>query len=130
MPKILIVEDDNLVSRMYQQALEFEKFTVAVAFNGHEGWEKLEKFKPDLILMDVMMPEMNGVDLLRKIKDSDEYKKIPVIMLTNLSGSKDVEVALGLGAVKFIVKSQLKPRQVVAEVKKILSAYVRDKLPN
>lgn len=130
MPKVLIVEDDNLISRMYQQAFEFEKFEVKVAFNGQEGWEMLTKFKPDLILMDVMMPEMNGLDLLRKIKDRDEYKKIPVIMLTNLSGSKDVEVALGLGAVKFIVKSQLKPRQVVAEVKTILAAYVRGEIPD
>lgn len=128
MPRILIVEDDPLILRMYQSALKFEKFDVDTAGNGKEGLEFL-KNKPNLILLDIMMPAMNGLDFLKSLKESDEYKNIPVVVMTNLSGSQDVAAALSLGAVKFIVKSQKKPREVVADVKEILAAYTRDALP-
>jgi len=129
MAKILIVEDDLLISRMYSQAFTFEKFEVATADNGKDGLLLVDKFKPDLILLDVMMPKMNGIDFLKVLKDNKMYKNIPVIVLTNLSGTQDVEAALSLGAVKFIVKSAKKPREVVGEVKEILSAYTRDTIP-
>lgn len=130
MSRILIIEDDPLISRMYQQAFEFEKFEVVVANNGMVGMQELKKKIPTLILLDVMMPKMSGIEFIKKMKADEKYKNIPVVVLTNLSGTRDAEEAISLGAVKFIIKSQYKPKQVVKEVKQILAGYTRDSVPN
>ncbi len=129
MARILIIEDDALIARMYEAAFRFEKFEVDVAHNGKDGLEKLKKNRPSLILLDIMMPKMNGIDVLREMKADPRYKGIPVVMLTNLSGSKDIEEALSLGAVKYIVKSKYKPKEVVAQIKEILAGYTRNDVP-
>jgi len=114
---------------MYEAAFKFEKYEVDIAHNGKDGLEKLKKNRPSLILLDIMMPKMNGIDVLREMKADPRYKGIPVVMLTNLSGSKDVEEALSLGAVKYIVKSKYKPKEVVAQIKEILAGYTRNEIP-
>jgi len=129
MSKILIVEDDPLMQRMYQKAFSFDKYEVVVAGDGVEGLDKVRSEKPTVILLDVMMPKMNGLETLSKIKADPEIKSIPVIMLTNLAGSADAEKALGLGAVKYIVKSEQEPKEVVKMVKEIISGYTRDAIP-
>ena len=129
MARILIIEDDALIARMYEAAFRFEKFEVDVAHNGKDGLEKLKKNRPSLILLDIMMPKMNGIDVLREMKADPRHKGIPVVMLTNLSGSKDIEEALSLGAVKYIVKSKYKPKEVVAQIKEILAGYTRNDVP-
>ncbi len=129
MAKILIIEDDPLMQRMYQKAFAFDGYTVLVAGDGVEGLEKVRNEKPTIILLDVMMPKMNGLDTLAKIKNDPDLKGIPVIMLTNLAGSADAEKALSMGAVKYIVKSEQEPKQVVAMVKEILAGYTRDAVP-
>lgn len=129
MAKILIVEDDPLISRMYQTVFKFEGFDVDMARNGEEGIEKLKKDKPSLILLDVMMPKMSGIDVLREVKDDPKTQNIPVVVLTNLSGMKDAETALSMGAVKFIVKSKNKPKQIVAQIKEVLAGYTRESIP-
>ena len=129
MARVLIVEDDVLVKRMYQQALQFDGFDVDLAADGKEGLDKVKERKPTLILLDIMMPKMNGLQFLEEVKGDPATKNIPVIVLTNLSGTQDVQKALELGAVKFIVKSQYKPKQVVAMVKEIIAAYTREELP-
>lgn len=121
MPKILIVEDDPLISRMYQKMFTFEKFEVATAKNGQEGVEKATQQKPDAILLDVMMPELNGLEVLEKLKSQPETKNIPVIMLTNMSDAGDAEAFLEKGAVKYIVKSDYTPKQVADMVAEVLS---------
>lgn len=126
---LLIVEDDPLMSRMYQKIFSFEKYDVATASNGEEGLEKVRELKPTVILLDVMMPKMNGLQVLEKIKTDPEIKHIPVIMLTNLAGEKDAETALMKGAVKYIVKSEHDPKQIVAMVKEIIAAHSRDDVP-
>ena len=75
------------------------------------------------------MPKKSGIDLLGEIKADDRFNSVPVIVLTNLSGTQDAEKALELGAVKFIVKSEFKPKEVVSQVKEILAAYTRDVVP-
>ncbi|OGH20634.1 MAG: hypothetical protein A3D74_04230 [Candidatus Levybacteria bacterium RIFCSPHIGHO2_02_FULL_37_13] len=130
MAKILIVEDDPLISRMYQQAFTFHNFEVEVSFDGEEGIEKVRKGKPTIILLDIMMPKMNGLKVLEKLKADPQTKKIPVIVLTNLAEEQDAEAALSLGAVKYIIKSEYTPKQVVDMVKEILAAYSRDEVPN
>lgn len=129
MAKVLIVEDDPLMSRMYQKIFTFEKFEVEVANDGAEGFEKTKLFKPTIILLDVMMPKMNGLQVLEKLKLDPETKSIPVIMLTNLAGEQDAETAMMKGAVKYIVKSQFEPKQIVDMVKEIIIANTRDEVP-
>src|SRR3989337_3533026 len=126
MARILIVEDDTLIKRMYQQAFEFDGFKVDLASDGEDGLSKLKDNKPTVILLDIMMPKMNGLQFLEEIKSDPVNKNIPVVVLTNLSGTQDAQKALELGAVKYIVKSQYKPKQVVNMVKEIIAAYTRD----
>ncbi len=126
---LLIVEDDPLMQRMYQKIFTFEKYEVATASNGQEGLDKARTLKPIVVLLDVMMPKMNGLEVLEKIKADPELKHIPVIMLTNLAGEKDAETALMKGAIKYIVKSEHDPKQVVAMVKEIIAAHSRDDVP-
>ncbi|HWS48715.1 MAG TPA: response regulator [Candidatus Methanoperedens sp.] len=130
MTKILIVEDDPLMSRMYQKIFKFEGFEVDFASNGEEGLEKIRITKPTLVLLDIMMPKMNGLEVLEKLKLDPETKAIPVIMLTNLAGTQDAEAALAKGAVKYIIKSENEPKQVVNMVKEILAGYTRNDVPN
>jgi len=127
--KILIVEDDPLMTRLYQKVFKFEKYEVEVASNGMTGLEKVETFKPTLILLDIMMPKMNGLQVLAKLKANPETKKIPVVVLTNLAGTQDAETAMAKGAVKYIVKSEHEPKEVVKIVKGILAGYTRNKIP-
>jgi DNA-binding response OmpR family regulator len=129
MAMILIVEDDSLMMRMYQKAFTFEGYAVETAEDGEAGYEKAKTVKPQLILLDVMMPKMNGLQVLEKLKGNDETKTIPVVMLTNLAGTQDAEQALSRGAVKYIVKSEYEPKKVVEMVKEILAGYTRDAIP-
>src|SRR3972149_6469134 len=130
MAKILIIEDDPLMRRLYQKIFTFEKYEVESAEDGEEGLEKARKVKPTLILLDVMMPKMNGLQVLEKLKADPDLKKIPVVMMTNLAGQKDAETALAKGAVKYIVKSEYEPKQVSDMVKGVLAGYIRDEVPN
>jgi CheY-like chemotaxis protein len=129
--KVLLVEDDQLIQRMYQKIFSFEKFDVEMAGDGEEGLEKARTMspKPTVILLDVMMPKMNGMQVLEKLKADPELKAIPVIMLSNLAGENDIETALSKGAVKYIIKSEYDPKQVADMVKEVVAGYTRDDIP-
>lgn len=129
MAKILIVEDDPLMSRMYQKIFTFEGYEVEMAGDGEAGLEKARTVKPTLILLDIMMPKLNGLQVLDKLKADPETKTIPVVMLTNLAGQQDAETALEKGAVKYIIKSEYEPKQVANMVKEILAGYTRSEVP-
>jgi len=120
MYKVLLVEDDPLMSKMYQRVFAFEQLDIHVAGNGQAGLELLKTFHPDIILMDVMMPMMNGVEMLTAVKADPATKDIPVIMLTNLSDLKTADEAVAKGALKYIVKSKYDPDKVAAMLKEIL----------
>ena len=128
MAKILIVEDDPLIMRLYQKIFVLEGFEVVQAANGEEGLEKAKSVMPTLIVLDIMMPKMNGLELLMKLKSDDQTQKIPVVMLTNLAGTHDAEKALTEGAVKYIIKSEFTPKQVVNLVQEIIAGYTRNKV--
>lgn len=121
MSKILIVEDEPLIIRMYQKALAFDGFDVISALSGKEGIELAKKEQPDLIIMDIMMPEVNGIEALATLKQNPQTRNIPVIMLTNLSGEKDKELAMNRGAFEFWVKKEVNPMEVGDRIKKIIS---------
>ena len=118
------------MSRMYQKIFTFEGHEVVLAYNGEEGLEKAVKDRPTIILLDVMMPKMNGLQLLEKLKLDPTTKTIPVVMLTNLAGQQDAETAIAKGAVKYIIKSEYEPKQIVNMVKEILAGYTRNELPH
>jgi CheY-like chemotaxis protein len=129
MTKVLIIEDDPLMSRMYQKIFTFEKYEVEVAGNGEDGLAKVSTYNPTVILLDVMMPVMNGLQVLEKLKANPATASIPVIMLTNLAGQQDAETALSKGAVKYIVKSEHKPKEIADMVDEIISGYTRSDIP-
>ena len=129
MAKILIIEDDPLMSRMYQKIFNFEGYEVVMAVYGQEGLDKARISNPTILLLDIMMPKMNGIQVLEKLKTDPQTKKIPVIMLTNLAGMQDADAALSKGAVKYIVKSEHEPKEVAKMVKEILAGYTRNDVP-
>jgi CheY-like chemotaxis protein len=121
MTTILIVEDDELMARLYRKVFNFEGFNVEMAGDGQAGIDKAREAKPSLILLDVMMPRLNGLDALVQLKADPKTKDIPVIMLTNLAGQQDAQQALAKGAVKYIIKSENDPKGVAAIVKDVLA---------
>ena len=120
--KILLIEDDQLMVKVYEQIFTLEHFEVSVAVNGMEGLAKIQGNKPDLILLDVMMPEMNGLEVLNQLKSHPDTVNIPVVMLTNVTGEKDAQAALNRGALKYIIKSEHDPKEIVDMVRSILSS--------
>lgn len=121
MYKVLLVEDDPLMSRMYQRVFKLEDLELQVAGNGQAGLELLKTFRPDIMLVDIMMPMMNGVEMLGHLKADPATKDIPVIMLSNLSDLKTAEEAVTKGALRYFVKSKYDPTQIAAMLKEILS---------
>lgn len=120
--KILLVEDDPMVVRMYQRKLEMEGFKLTIAFNGEEGLEALKKEKPDLILLDIMMPKMNGIEMLKAVKADPVIKDIPVVILTNLGDKpEDVQKCKDIGALDYWVKANVPLKVLTERVKEILA---------
>jgi two-component system, chemotaxis family, chemotaxis protein CheY len=120
MAKILIVEDDELLVKAYTRKLGMANYEVATAIDGIEGLEKAKQLKPDLILLDILMPRLNGIELLKTIKVDPELKAIPVIVLTNVASSENTEECLRAGCVSYIIKSNTIPSDVLKEIKKVL----------
>jgi DNA-binding response OmpR family regulator len=117
---ILLVEDDVFVSDIYQTKLGSEGFLVQVAENGLEAMKFMEKGKPDLVLLDIVMPYMDGMEVLKRLKENTDWKNIPVILLTNLSEKEKIEEGLGMGATDYLIKSHFTPTEVVEKVKSVL----------
>ena len=120
---IMIVEDDAFVVDIYRKKLREEGFEVLEAPDGLNAWEKLQdkNIRPDLILLDIIMPQMNGLELLKKLNADDSLKQIPVILLTNMSQKEDVDTGLGLGAKDYLIKSHFTPGEVLSKIKSILA---------
>ncbi len=122
MIKVAIIEDDSAISQMYRIKFEAEGYNVETAENGKLGLGLIEKMKPDIILLDLMMPEMNGDEMLAKLRATAWGKDIKVIILTNMGESEAPETLKKLGVSSFIVKANMTPRQVAELVKKQLEA--------
>ena len=115
--KILLVEDDEVLATVYKQRLELEGFKVERVDNGEDALQAALEFEPELILLDVMMPKLNGFDVLDILRTTPATHNIHIIMLTALSQSKDAERAKELGADDFLVKSQVVISDVVDRIK-------------
>lgn len=118
--KVLIVEDDPTLAEMYSTKFASEGFEVLHAADGVAGVEMAKAKKPDAILLDVMMPKMDGFAALKEIKADKALKKIPVVMLTNLGQEEDIKKGKELGADDYFVKANQTPAEIVAKVKTLL----------
>jgi len=119
--KILIVEDDNYMRKIYSNKLRRAGFEVIEAIQGEEGWHKILYEQPDLIILDLILPMKSGFQLLSDIKGNDKTKKIPVIILTNLSQGPDIQKGKDLGADDYLVKTDISLTEVVDKVKMVLA---------
>jgi CheY-like chemotaxis protein len=125
MAKILLVEDDTILVEMYQAKFELEGHEVHVATNGEECLQILKEFTPDLILLDILMPKLNGFHVLKEIKKQPDLRQIPVILLTNLGQAEvdmNQELAKALGVNDYLIKSHHTPDEVVQKSVKVLGA--------
>lgn len=120
--KIAIIEDDQAISQMYRIKFEAEGFEVETAENGKLGLELIDKMRPDIILCDLMMPEMTGDEMLAKLRETEWGKKIRVIILTNMGEQEAPQSVRALDVRRFIVKAEMTPRQVAEMVKAELAA--------
>lgn len=115
--KILIVEDEEVLIKVLKEKLEKEKFTVELAIDGETVLPIAKKTKPNLILLDIILPNKDGLSVLEELKASPETKHIPVIMISNLGEDENIKKALELGAVDYLVKTQHPINEVIEKVK-------------
>jgi len=116
--KILLIEDDPLIVEIYTKKFRDAGFDVDVALNGDEGLKKLEQKVPDLLVLDIVLPRIDGWEVLKNIRTKLGLKDLKVIVLSNLSQDSEVKKSLDLGAVSFLIKAHYTPSEVVDEIKK------------
>jgi DNA-binding response OmpR family regulator len=121
MAKVLIVEDDKFLSSAYRLKFTKAGYEVMLAMDGSEGMNVLSTFTPDIILLDLVMPVKDGFTMLGELKANEAYKNIPVIITSNLSQKEDIDKAKGMGALDFIIKSDISLDDLVTKVQKILT---------
>jgi DNA-binding response OmpR family regulator len=120
MKKILFVEDEEALQKTLGEILKQEGYEVIPALDGEAGFNLVKPEKPDLILLDLILPKMDGFEVLKRLKADGETKDIPVIVLTNLEGIGDVGKAIELGATTYLVKAQYSLDEVLEKIKKAL----------
>jgi len=120
MRTILLIEDDPFLVDLYNTKLKEEGFEVEIAVSGREGLRKFKEKKPDLILLDIVLPDLDGWEVLEGIKKLDKLDDLKVIVLSNLTEQGDVKRAQELGATRYLIKSHFTPTEVVQEIKKII----------
>lgn len=109
------------LAKMYQRILTFAGHSIELAHDGEQGMQKIQSSKPDAILLDIMMPKINGIQLLEKLKADPNFKNIPVIMLSSLSDEKQLDKAMELGASRYIRKGDTDPQEVASIVSEVFS---------
>lgn len=118
--KVLVIEDDSMLSSMYKMKLTDAGYQAVIANEGNAGLEAAKKEKPELILLDIMMPMMDGFAVLAELRKDSSLKETPVIIMTNLGTNDDIEKGKKLGATDYVVKADLTPAQIVEKIKKYL----------
>lgn len=123
---ILLIEDDPMLTELYQTKLEMEGYQVTIATDGEQGVSAAQTVGPKLILLDIMLPKLNGFEVLKVLKKDKATAGIPVIVLTNLGGEKadtDKKLALSLGATEFLVKTFHLPDDIVGKIRVVLDQH-------
>ena len=127
MMNVFLAEDDPLMSGIYEKALRLAGFDMTMALDGELAIEALKAAdqKPAVVVLDIMMPKKSGLDVLAEMKKDDQLKGIPVVLLTNLAGSDDVKKGIELGAISYLVKSQVGPQEIADRVKEVYEKYAK-----
>ena len=115
--KILLAEDDKFISKAYQDGLGRAGFEVIAAYDGNEALNKIKSKKPNIILLDLIMPEKNGFEVLEEIKTDNDLKNIPIIILSNLGQASDIQKGRDLGANDYLIKSNFSIKEVIEKMK-------------
>ncbi len=121
MSKVLIIEDDLFYRKIYKRKFEVAGHTAEVAENGEQGLAKICSFAPDIVFMDLMMPKMDGFQVLDQVKADPALSHIPIVILTNLSTTEDAQRVLQKGAKAILVKSDTEPDSIIEKANKILA---------
>ncbi|MFQ6084192.1 MAG: response regulator transcription factor [Candidatus Aminicenantia bacterium] len=120
MKKILLIEDDFFLIDIYTTKLKEVGFSVDVATNGQEGLRKMKENIPDLLILDIVLPHIDGWEILKEIKKEEKLKNLKVVILSNLYQKEEIEKGLKLGADKYLIKAHYTPTEAVEEIKKVL----------
>ncbi|OGD31063.1 hypothetical protein A2W39_02985 [Candidatus Azambacteria bacterium RIFCSPHIGHO2_01_46_10] len=118
--RILVVEDDRFLRGLLTQKLDNEGFDVSIAADGNEGMEKIAQEKPDVVLLDIILPGIDGFEILKKMQADPELSKIPIMLLTNLGQQEDIERGLRLGAKGYLIKAHFTPSEIVDKIKAVI----------
>ena len=118
--KIVLVEDDSFLAGMYNTKLGMEGFNVLFAEDGEKGLEMIKKEKPDLVILDIILPKKDGFEVLAELKADRDLQKIPVVLLTNLGRKEEVDKGLALGAIDYLIKAHFVPSEVISRINNIL----------
>lgn len=121
MKKILVVDDDEFFGKTLETALPKGKYSILTAPDGEVGLEMLKTEKPDLIILDLMMPKLDGTTFLKKMKESGDLPKVPVLVSSNLSSVKKISDCMALGAVGYVIKSDESMQSIAQDVERILA---------
>ncbi|HXG49307.1 MAG TPA: response regulator [Methylomirabilota bacterium] len=113
MKKILVIEDDPIIAHIYRTRFEREGYQVEISADGQTGFYRIHEFRPDAVLLDLMLPKMNGIDILKKIRAQGQFGKVPVIVFTNAYVPNMIQEAFGAGATQVFNKATLTPRQIL-----------------
>lgn len=117
MKKILFIEDEAALQKTFGDILSQEGYKMVSAIDGEEGLRLVKSEKPDLVLLDLILPKLNGFEVLKQLKEDKATKEIPIIVLTNLEGTGDIEKALELGATTYLVKANYTLEEVLQKIK-------------
>ena len=120
MKTILFIEDESALQKTFGEIIAQDGYQMISALDGETGLRVAKEKKPDLILLDLILPKIHGFDVLKKLKEENETRDIPVIVLTNLEGLEDVEKALKLGATTYLVKANYSLEEILEKIKKAL----------
>ena len=118
--KILVIEDDKFLRELISQKLLQEGYEVAEAVDGEKGLQALEKEKPDLVLLDLILPGIDGFEVLAKMKGNSETANIPIVILSNLGQKDDIEKGLKMGAVDYLIKAHFTPAEIIEKIREVL----------
>lgn len=122
MSKVLLVEDDQILARLYQTKFQKEGFDIQLSFDGQDGFDKMKSFSPDLVILDLIMPKVDGFTFLDKVRGDGELSKrgTPVLVLSNLGQESDIKKAMDMGAKDFFIKADVSLSQMVEKVRKYM----------
>lgn len=120
MKKVLVVEDDKFLASAYKAGFEGEGFEVSIAFDGEEALDMAKQLMPDVILLDILIPKIDGFSVLQQLKANKELEKIPVIVASNLGQKQDIEKGMQLGAIDYIVKSESSVTEILNKLRNVL----------